>query len=92
VRDVWTDRAEPQIRYLEVEVTGGRRVLLPIGYAKFNVTRRCVNVRSILASQFAAVPALKNPDRVTLLEEDKITAYYAGGTLYATAARAEPFI
>jgi len=92
VKDLWVDRAEPQIRYLEVEVVGGRRVLLPITFAKFKVSKRRVNVKSILASQFATVPALKNPDRVTLLEEDKITAYYAGGHLYATPARAEPFL
>jgi photosynthetic reaction center H subunit len=92
VSDLWVDRAEPQIRYLEVEVAGGRRVLLPITFAKFKVGKGRVNVKSILASQFATVPALKNPDRVTLLEEDKITAYYAGGHLYATPARAEPLL
>jgi photosynthetic reaction center H subunit len=92
VRELWVDRAEPQIRYLEVETTGARRVLLPITYAKIRVLQRRVTVKSILASQFATVPALRNPDQVTLLEEDKITAYYAGGTLYATAARAEPFL
>ena len=40
----------------------------------------------------ATVPGLRNPDQITFLEEDKITAYYAGGTLYATPARAEPFL
>jgi len=92
VKDVWVDRAEPQIRYLEVEIPGGRSVLLPIHYSKFDVSRGRVNVQSILSTQFADVPALANPDQVTLLEEDKITAYYAGGKLYATAARSEPFI
>jgi photosynthetic reaction center H subunit len=36
VADVWVDRAEPQVRYLEVETlaaAGGRRVLLPIYFA-----------------------------------------------------------
>jgi photosynthetic reaction center H subunit len=49
-------------------------------------------VKSILGSQFATVPGLANPDQVTRREEDKIMAYYAGGHLYATAARAEPLI
>ena len=45
-----------------------------------------------MASQFADVPALRNPDEVTLLEEEKVTAYYGAGTLYATPARAEPLL
>ena len=47
---------------------------------------------ALLASQFANVPATKDPDRVTLLEEDKISAYYGAGTLYATPARTEPLL
>jgi photosynthetic reaction center H subunit len=38
------------------------------------------------------VPALSHPDQVTKLEEDKISAYYGGGTLYADAKRSEPLI
>ena len=92
VVDIWVDRAEPQIRYLEVETIAARRVLLPITFAKINGAKRRVNVRSILASQFATVPGLAYSDQVTRREEDRITAYYGGGTLYATAARAEPFL
>jgi len=39
VTDVWVDRAEPQIRYLEVETTNARRVLLPIYYTRFDKVR-----------------------------------------------------
>jgi photosynthetic reaction center H subunit len=92
VADFWIDRAEPQIRYLEVKTTSGRNVLLPINFVKFNTRRRHVNVKSILGSQFATVPSLSNPDQVTRREEDQIMAYYASGHLYATAARAEPLI
>jgi photosynthetic reaction center H subunit len=92
VSDIWVDRAEPQIRYLEVETKGSRRVLLPITFAKINGQKRRIAVKSILASQFATVPDLANPDQITLLEEDRITAYYGGGTLYATPTRAEPFL
>jgi photosynthetic reaction center H subunit len=93
VRDVWVDRAEVLFRYLEVEVpasSGNRRVLLPINFTR--ITHRQVKVRSILASQFAQVPATRSPDAVTLLEEDKIMAYYGGGTLYATPGRSEPLL
>jgi photosynthetic reaction center H subunit len=95
VHDVWVDRAEPQIRYLEIAVDAGgatRRVLLPIGFTRFDSWRRCVRVSSILGAQFADVPTLANPDQVTLLEEDRISAYYAGGTLYAEPSRLGPLI
>ncbi len=92
VRDLWVDRAEPQVRYLEVEIAAARRVLLPITLARIDGFRRTVEVRSILAKHFAGVPALASPDRVTRREEDKITAYYAGGTLYAEPSRLGPWL
>jgi photosynthetic reaction center H subunit len=91
VFDVWIDRAEPQVRYLEVQ-TGEKRVLLPAPFAKIDGARRIVRVRSILSWQFAAVPALANPDQVTRREEDRIVAYYAGGNLYALPCRSEPML
>jgi len=33
---------------------------------------------------------LRNPDQITLLEEEKVSAYYGAGTLYATSHRQEP--
>ena len=92
VTDIWVDRSEPQIRYLEVETAGAKRVLLPITFTRFDASRRRVNVKSILGAQFATVPTTASLDRVTRREEDRIMAYYAGGTLYATPARAEPLL
>ena len=75
------------------ESSGGtRRVLLPVNFTKTNRGRGQVNVNSILGAQFADVPALKSPDQVTLREEDRITAYYAGGTLYAEPSRLGPLV
>jgi photosynthetic reaction center H subunit len=90
VVDLWVDRAEVLFRYLEVEVAGGRRVLLPVNFSRIDAQR--VRVRSILGAQFAHVPGTRQPETVTLLEEDKIMAYYGAGTLYATAARQEPVL
>jgi photosynthetic reaction center H subunit len=73
-----------------VEIAGGKRVLLPANFSRVDRNRGEVRVQSILASQFADVPGIKNPDQITLLEEDKVCAYYGGGTLYATPGRAEP--
>ncbi len=95
VSDVWVDRAEPQIRFLEVEVqaaAGKRNVLVPIGFLKFDALRKQVKVRSILASQFADVPGVAADDQVTLREEDRIAAYYSAGTLYATPDRFGPLL
>ena len=92
VSDVWVDRAEAVIRYLEVN-TGTRSVLLPMNFAsRLNGNTRTVTVNAILGSQFANVPATKSPGQVTLLEEDKIVGYFGGGLLYATPSRAEPLI
>jgi photosynthetic reaction center H subunit len=91
--DVWVDRSETLLRYFEVEVkaaNGTRRVLVPTTFTKVNRRRRQVTVKSILGRHFAQVPGLRNPDQVTLLEEDRIVAYYAGGTLYAEPRRLGP--
>lgn len=90
VVDLWVDRAEMLFRYLEVEVAGGRRVLLPMNFAR--VQRRRVLVSSILGQHFAEVPATRSPEQVTMLEEEKIMAYYGAGTLYATPGRQEPLL
>lgn len=95
VREIWTDRSEPQIRYLEVETNeaaGGRHVLLPMGFADIQTKRGVVRTNSIFASQFADVPGLKSDQQITKLEEDKIMAYFAGGLLYASPKRLEPVI
>ena len=53
---------------------------------------REVRVSSITSEQFANVPRLADPTQVTMLEEDRIQAYYGGGTLFATRKRTESFI
>lgn len=95
VNEVWADRAETIVRYLEVELApalGARRVLLPMPYVRVDSRRRRITVRSILASQFAQVPATARDDIITLREEDRITAYYSSGHLYATPERRGPVL
>jgi photosynthetic reaction center H subunit len=91
VVDVWVDRSEAVFRYLEVQVAGtARTVLLPMNFAR--VEPRRIQVKSVLGGHFADVPATRLPDQVTLLEEEKIMAYYGAGTLYAEPSRAEPLL
>ena len=91
-KEIWVDRAEPQIRYLELEATGGKRVLLPITLANVRGRKGVIEVESITGAQFKNAPTLKSYDQITLAEEDKVVAYYGGGKLYATPDRAEPFL
>ena len=77
---------------LSVSAIGaGRRILLPMTLAMVS-SDGTVNVKSIRSDQFAQVPGLSNPDQVTLQEEDRITAFYGGGHLYAMPMRSEPLI
>lgn len=93
VTDVWVDRSEPQIRYLELKVTqGGKQALLPINFCRFDKKARKIKVAAICAAHFSNVPSLSKPDQITLYEEDKVCAYYGGGKLYATAERLEPLL
>lgn len=93
VVDAWVDRSETVLRYLEIALVGsGRHVLAPLTMSVVKGKARQVRVRSITSAQFANVPGLRNPEQITRLEEDKVCAYYAGGTLYATAARLEPLL
>jgi photosynthetic reaction center H subunit len=92
VVDVWLDTCEALIRYLEVEVkSNGRRILLPINFARIT-RRKPVQVHAIYAHHFADVPGTRLPEVVTILEEEKICAYFGAGLLYADAERAEPLL
>lgn len=89
IADLWIDRSEYLIRYYEVDL-GARRVLVPVNFSVFKAGG--VYVHAITAAQFANVPGNATPGQVTFLEEEKITAYFGAGQLYATAARAEPLV
>ncbi|MCP2679502.1 photosynthetic reaction center subunit H [Maricaulaceae bacterium NA33B04] len=93
ISDIWMDRAEALVRYYEVEVAAdGRKVLMPYAFADVKGKASVVDVPSITAAQFTGVPAHASSTQVTRLEEDKISAYYASGTLYATSERVKPLI
>jgi len=96
VSEVWIDRSETRVLYLEVtlnDVAEGEvpTRLLPINFCKVHASGS-VKVVSILAEQFKRIPVLRNPDQVTLYEEDRICGYFGGGTLYAWPQRKEPLL
>ncbi|RAI57685.1 photosynthetic reaction center subunit H [Roseicella frigidaeris] len=93
VVEAWVDRSETFVRFLEVETApGGRRVLLPMMLLRIDPARRLINVSSVTAAQFLAAPTPQHPDQITLREEDRITAYFASGHLYATPQRLGPLL
>ncbi len=49
-----------------------------------------IHVSAILGGQFAGAPSTKDPDAITMLEEEKIFGYFGAGYLYATPDRQEP--
>ncbi|MBE0412806.1 photosynthetic reaction center subunit H [Yoonia sp.] len=84
VIDMWVDVPEQLVRYLTVDLNpegSGKTRLVPMTMAK--ISSDCVTVRALHAHNWEGIPTTKNADKVTLLEEDKICGYVAGGTLYA---------
>jgi photosynthetic reaction center H subunit len=81
VTDMWIDAPEQLVRYIEFELKdGGGKRLVPIQMAK--IKSKFVIVRSISGERFKGVPTTKSPSEITLLEEEKICAFYCGGTMY----------
>ena len=54
--------------------------------------RRSLSVIACAAMLSFSCGCTQNDDEMTMLEEEKISAYYAGGTLYASQARQDPQI
>ena len=92
ITDIWVDRSETVIRYLEAHVAGAGNRLIPMTFTRIDKRRREVTVNALYSQHFVNVPATSKPDQVTLLEEDKICAYYGAGTLYAHPSRSEPLL
>jgi hypothetical protein len=88
ISDMWVDAPEQLVRYLEIELDaehGGGKRLVPIHFCR--IWGKRVKINAIYGKHFAGVPVTKSPTQVTLLEEEKISAYYGGGTLYADQSR-----
>ncbi|MFD1196559.1 photosynthetic reaction center subunit H [Seohaeicola saemankumensis] len=89
--DMWIDEPEQLVRYLEIKLDpewGEGTRLVPMTLCRIKSDR--VKIHSIFGKHFNTVPKTASQRQVTLLEEDKISAYYAGGKLYASQDRLEP--
>ncbi len=86
ISDIWVDAAEQVVRYLEVTLDQGGKRLIPMPMAK--IGSNGVRINSLSSDLFAGVPTTRSTTEVTLLEEEKIMAWFAGGTMYSGARRA----
>ncbi len=89
VSDMWVDAPEQLVRYLEIDLNSGAKRLVPMPMAKINADR--VRINALTSDLFDAIPATRSSSEVTMLEEDKISGYVAGGWLYAADKRKRGF-
>ena len=91
VTDMWVDVPEQMVRYLVMDANpegSGKMRMIPINFCR--IKRDRVVIRSLYAHNIDGIPGVKAANEITLLEEEKIMAYYGGGTLYADPKRVEP--
>jgi photosynthetic reaction center H subunit len=86
ISDLWVDAPEQLIRYLEVTLENGVKRLIPMPMARVKSDRVFIN--SLSSDLFAGIPATRSATQVTKLEEDKISGWFGGGTLYSADKRA----
>lgn len=89
VTELWVDVPEQMVRYLEIELNSGKKKIVPMTLARIWADR--VRVMAIASDSFENIPALKSQTEITKLEEDKVSAYVAGGWLYDADKRSGPF-
>ncbi len=104
VVDLWVDRSEPCLRYVEIEVTAGGRRLVPVPFMRIprgsnwlplmtsGPSASHVQIDVLKAGDFAGIPQTRSADLVTLLEEDKISAYFGAGSLWNSELRFGPLM
>ena len=92
VTEVWIDRAEHVIRYLQIATEAGKTVLAPMAMSVVRKGKGVIVIDALNAAQFAGAPVPAAPDQITFYEEERIVAYFGGGYLYATPERQEPLL
>jgi photosynthetic reaction center H subunit len=92
VTEIWIDKSDRLIRYLETELPNGKHVMVPMTMVLVKARKAAVQTDSIAAGQFADAPVTSKPTTVTLDEEERIVAYFGGGYLYSSPERQEPIL
>lgn len=84
ITDMWVDVPEQMVRYLAVDLNpegSGKGRLIPMNMARILPDR--VIVKSLHAHMWEGIPQAKSATEVTLLEEEKVMAWFGGGAMYA---------
>lgn len=92
VTDIWIDRSDRIIRYLDVRLPNGRQVLAPMAMAKVQRRRGRIVIDALSADQYERAPQLATPGEITRREEEQVQAYFGGGYLYGLRGRTEPLV
>lgn len=82
--DMWIDVPEQMVRYMTVDLNpegSGKHRLIPMTMAV--IKHDHVKVKSLHAHNWDGIPQAKSADQVTLLEEEKVMAWFGGGAMYA---------
>ena len=82
--DMWIDVPEQMVRYLTVDLNpegSGQHRLIPMNMARIKPDH--VMVQSLHAHNWAGIPQAKSAEQITLLEEEKVMAWFGGGAMYA---------
>jgi photosynthetic reaction center H subunit len=66
-----------------------RRRLIPMAMLGIDPGKREIHVHALKAEQFAMVPATRDPEAITVREEERVGAFFAGGWFYAEPSRRE---
>ena len=93
ITDMWVDVPEQLVRYLVMDVNpegDGQTRMIPMNFARIKSDR--VVIRSLYEGNVSGIPTIKGDAEITLLEEEKIMAYFGGGTMYADPRREETVI
>jgi photosynthetic reaction center H subunit len=89
VADLWVDRAEHVIRYLQIQTATGA-VLAPMAMAV--IRRGAVVIDAINAADFAGAPKPTADGTITRYDEERVVGYFGAGYLYANSDRQEPWL
>jgi photosynthetic reaction center H subunit len=69
-----------------------RRVLMPMALSTVNRGKERVEVTCVFGAQLQNAPSTRSSDQVTLLEEDKIQAFFGSGYMFADPRNREPLL
>lgn len=95
VSEVWVDRMESMIRYLQVRADADAAIgplLVPFTMTTIDRHKGVVRCDAASAHQFRDAPRPAAANQLTRYEEERIVAYFGGGYLYANPRRAEPLL